>query len=232
LRNRGFDWWVERVRKNLQLFSVVRLDHFRGFSSYWEVDGGSENAIHGQWMQGPGRDLFETFKYHFPEMPFIAEDLGDIDQPVFDLRDKYHLPGMIILQFAFGEDMSKSIFIPHNHRENSVVYTGTHDNNTVKGWYLNEAGKKGRKNLQSYVSGNINSLNCHKEMIRLAFQSVAKIAILPMQDILGLGEKDRMNYPSTTSGNWLWRMKKKELSKRTIQKFKHWTNIYDRFSDN
>jgi 4-alpha-glucanotransferase len=93
LRDKGFDWWVERVRKNLQLFNVVRLDHFRGFSSFWEVDGGSEDAIKGQWIQGPGRDLFETFKHHFPEMPFIAEDLGDIDQPVFDLRDRYHLPG-------------------------------------------------------------------------------------------------------------------------------------------
>lgn len=228
LRDRGFDWWVERIRKNLQLFNVIRLDHFRGFSSYWEVKGGSEDAIQGHWIQGPGRDLFETFKYHFPEMPFIAEDLGDIDQPVFDLRDHYHLPGMIILQFAFGEDMPKSIFIPHHHRENSVVYTGTHDNNTVKGWYKNEAGRKGRRNLQRYLSKTITALNCHKELIRLAFKSVARIAIIPMQDILGLDEKDRMNYPSTTSGNWLWRMKKKELDKRTIKKLRQWAEVYDR----
>jgi 4-alpha-glucanotransferase len=228
LRDRGFDWWIERIRKNLQLFNVVRLDHFRGFSSFWEVDGGSENAIQGQWLHGPGKELFETIKHHFPEMPFIAEDLGDIDQPVFDLRDRYHLPGMLILQFAFGKDMPKSIFIPHYHRENSVVYTGTHDNNTVKGWYKNELGRKGKKNLQHYLTKRVTAANCHKELIRLAFKSVARIAIIPMQDIMGLGGKDRMNYPSTTSGNWLWRMKKKELSKSTVKKLRHWAEVYDR----
>jgi 4-alpha-glucanotransferase len=161
-------------------------------------------------------------------MPFIAEDLGDIDQPVFDLRDHYHLPGMIILQFAFGDDMPKSIFIPHHHRENSVVYTGTHDNNTVRGWFKNEAGRKGRKNLEHYLSRRVTPLNCNKEMIRLAFKSVARIAIIPMQDILGLDENDRMNYPSTISGNWLWRMQKKDFRKKHVKKLRNLCEIYDR----
>jgi 4-alpha-glucanotransferase len=228
LRERGYDWWIERIRKNLELFHVVRLDHFRGFSSYWEVDGGAENAINGQWIQGPGKDIFETIKHHFPEMPFIAEDLGDVDQPVYDLRDRYHLPGMLVLQFAFGNDMPKSIFIPHHHRENAVVYTGTHDNNTVKGWYNGELGKKGRKNLQHYLTKRVTNRNCHKELVRLAFKSVARIAVIPMQDILGLGEEARMNFPSTTNGNWLWRMTRKEPGKKIIRKLKHWAEVYDR----
>ncbi len=146
-------------------------------------------------------------------MPFVAEDLGDVDQDVYDLRDKYDLPGMRIVQFGFGKNMIKSVHAPHNYTINSLVYTGTHDNNTVKGWYKKEAGKKGRKNLNRYISAKISSKNCHKVLMRIAYGSVAKITIIPMQDVLGLGEKARMNLPATEKGNWLWKVKKKNLKK-------------------
>jgi len=228
LKKERYLWWMQRLRKNLELFDIVRLDHFRGFSTYWEVRGGARNAIRGRWLKGPAKDFFDTVKAEFPSMPFIAEDLGDVDQAVYDLRDHYQLPGMRILQFAFGSDMSESIFIPHNHTKNSVVYTGTHDNNTVKGWYKRETGKKGKKNLDSYLGQKITAKNCHSVLMREAYRSVARMAIIPMQDILGLGEKDRMNFPSTEEGNWLWRLKKKQFKKSLVKQLHSWAKLYGR----
>lgn len=229
-KEENYHWWMQRLRKNLELFDIVRLDHFRGFSTYWEVKGGARNAIRGKWVKGPAYDFFNRVKEVFPEMPFIAEDLGDVDQPVYDLRDHYNLPGMRILQFAFGKNRTESLFLPHNYTENSVVYTGTHDNNTVKGWFKREAGKKGKKNLNRYLGHKITLKNCHEVLIREAYKSVARIAIIPMQDILGLGEKDRMNFPSTEEGNWLWRLKKKQFSKLFVKQLHSWVKIYERLS--
>ena len=212
----------------MELFDLVRLDHFRGFSTYWEVKGGSADAVDGKWIKGPAEDLFDSIQNEFPEMPFIAEDLGDIDQEVYDLRDRYNLPGMRILQFAFDGEIAKSVFIPFNYTSNSVVYTGTHDNNTVKGWYMHEAGKKSRKNLNRYLGRKITQKNCHKEMIRECYKSIARIAVIPMQDILGLGRKNRMNFPSTETGNWLWRMKKSQFNRKHAKKLFGLTKIYGR----
>jgi len=228
LKDTNYEWWIQRLRKNMELFDMVRLDHFRGFSAFWEVKGGSPDAVDGTWIKGPGHDLFDIVKKEFPSMPFIAEDLGEIDQPVFDLRDRYHLPGMKILQFAFDGNMAHSEFIPHNYSENCVVYTGTHDNNTVKGWFRSEAKKKGKKNLNFFMGKKIRAANCHRELIREAFKSVAHIAILPMQDVLGCGGKHRMNYPSTEGGNWLWRMKRKQFGKKYISELLRLTEMFGR----
>ncbi len=135
MKKNDYTWWKQRLAKNLSLFDLVRIDHFRAFSDYWEVPAGEKTAVHGEWITGPGEDFFNSIREEFPDLPFIAEDLGDVNQAVYDLRDKYNLPGMSVLQFAFGDDSARSVHAPHNHRVNSMVYTGTHDNNTLKGWY-------------------------------------------------------------------------------------------------
>jgi len=230
LKANTYDWWIQRMRKNTELYDLVRIDHFRGLSTYWEVSALEETAVNGKWLRGPGTDFMNVLQKEFPDMPFIAEDLGDVDQAVYDLRDKYNLPGMHIVQFGFGKDMSKSVHAPHNYTTNSVVYTGTHDNNTVKGWFKEEAGKRGKKNLKKYTLKKVNAKNCHKVLLRIAYRSVAKIAIIPMQDVLGLGAKSRMNLPATDTGNWLWRAKKKHLG-NTIAKFlKKETGKFNRLS--
>jgi 4-alpha-glucanotransferase len=214
LQETDYTWWIQRLKKNLELYDLVRLDHFRGFSAYWEVGGGAETAREGHWRPGPGKAFFKSLKRHFPAMPFIAEDLGDIDQSVYNLRDAFHLPGMRVLQFAFGDDFPHSIHLVHRHSENSLVYTGTHDNNTLRGWYTRDLNSTGRRSLKRYLPGLWNRYNLHKRLIQLVYQSVARIAIVPMQDILGLGTEARMNFPSTVTGNWMWRLKKRDLRKK------------------
>jgi 4-alpha-glucanotransferase len=227
LKKDGYDWWVKRMKKNLQLIDLMRIDHFRGFSSYWEVPANMETAKEGKWIKGPGKDLFDVLKKKLPEMPFVAEDLGEVDQSVYKLRDKYNLPGIRILQFSFEKDMPYSIHTPHNYNQNSVVYTGTHDNNTVKGWYKNELGKKGRKNLQYYLGKKVNSRTCPKELIRFAYKSISCLAIIPMQDILGLGKAARMNIPSVEKGNWRWRLRKRKRT-RTEKELKKLVESFGR----
>ncbi len=218
LKVNKYDWWLQRLKKNTELFDLVRIDHFRGLSSYWEVSVLEDTAINGKWLNGPGANFLSAVQREIPEMPFIAEDLGDVDQAVYDLRDKYNLPGMHIVQFGFGKDMAKSVHAPHNYTTNSFVYTGTHDNNTTKGWFKKEAGKKERKNLKKYSLKKVTANNCHKVLMRIAYRSVAKTAIIPIQDVLGLGAKSRINLPATETGNWLWRVRKKQLRK-TVAKF-------------
>lgn len=214
LKQTGYRWWIDRIRRNLELYDLVRLDHFRGFSAYWEVDATEKTAKNGQWITGPGHEFFNVLKKEFPNMPFAAEDLGDIDEAVYALRDSYHLPGMRVLQFAFGNDWPHSIHLPHSYTKNSIAYTGTHDNNTLKAWYSNDLEKKVRKRIRLYVSSCVNKRNIHREFIRIAYASIAKTVIIPMQDVLGLGSKARMNLPSTSSGNWIWRMHKRHLKKK------------------
>jgi len=228
LKENKYDWWIQRIKKNIELFDLVRIDHFRGLSSYWEVSALEKTAVNGQWLKGPGTDFLNAIHKEFPEMPFIAEDLGDVDQAVYDLRDKYNLPGMHIVQFGFGKDMAKSVHAPHNYTTNSVVYTGTHDNNTVKGWWKLEAGKKEKKNLKKYALGKIKATSSSKTLMRIAYRSVSKIAIIPLQDVLGLGEKARMNFPATEKGNWLWRAKKKQVSNSVAKYLKKETKKYNR----
>lgn len=231
LKQNGYEWWIERLKKNLQLFDLVRLDHFRGFSSFWEINAEEETAINGEWKQGPGKDFFNAVQQHFPSMPFAAEDLGEIDQAVYDLRDRYNLPGMSVVQFGFGDDFPNSIHLPHNFTRNSIVYSGTHDNNTARGWYSDDLKRKQRKRLKAYISGHVYRSNLHKKLIRLVYQSVGKIAIIPMQDILGFGTEARMNYPSTIKGNWMWRMKKSGLKKKLAVRLEKIASPYGRTMD-
>ncbi|MFW6227705.1 MAG: 4-alpha-glucanotransferase, partial [Bacteroidota bacterium] len=201
-----------RIKKNLEWFDLLRLDHFRGFSAYWEVPAEHDVALYGKWIPGPGNDFFDVVKKAFPDMPIVAEDLGQIDQAVYDLRDDYNLPGMKVIQFGFGENMPFLQHVPNNHEYNSIAYSGTHDNNTMKGWFRKEVDAATIKRFKRYTGKKLKEKNCHTEMIRITYASVAKLAVIPMQDWLGLDENSRMNFPSTTEGNWLWRMKPNMLT--------------------
>ncbi|HEY0176658.1 MAG TPA: 4-alpha-glucanotransferase, partial [Pedobacter sp.] len=202
-----YAWWLRRIGKNLELYDLLRLDHFRAFADYWEVPAGGVNAKNGKWKTGPGDLFFTHLGIEFPDLPFIAEDLGKITPGVSLLRDEFELAGMKVLQFAFGKDIGTSDHIPHRFTsDNFVVYTGTHDNNTAIGWYYNEAGKLGRKHLEQYTGRSVSGKNVHRVLAQLAYASVAKIVILPMQDVLGLDEKARMNIPASAKGNWKWGM--------------------------
>lgn len=206
----GYNWWKTRISRNLEFCDMLRFDHFRGFSSFWEVPAGEPTAINGTWIKGPGEIFFTELRKSYPEMPFIAEDLGDIDDEVYNLRDSFALPGMRVLQFAFGGDIAGSVHIPHNYTRNSIVYTGTHDNNTLKGWYRKEVTKEMKSQLKTYFNRKLNTQNISEEFIRLAFGSVAQIAIIPIQDLLNLDEKARFNTPSQPEGNWKWKLTAKD----------------------
>ncbi|WP_316795705.1 malto-oligosyltrehalose synthase [Pedobacter agri] len=207
MKRNNYEWWIKRLQKNMEMFDLLRLDHFIAFSSYWEIPADSESAINGKWIKGEGNNFFKVIKRNFPEMPFIAEDLGEISTEVELLRDQFQLPGMKVLQFSFGSDISASSHIPHNYEnQNCIVYSGTHDNNTLIGWYNNEIEISTKERINKYFGQKIDENNIHQELIRLAFSSTAKIAILPIQDILGLDEKSRMNIPGKAHGNWLWRL--------------------------
>jgi 4-alpha-glucanotransferase len=202
----GYSWWKTRISRNLEFCDMLRFDHFRGFASYWEVPAGETTAVNGQWTQGPGEQFFTELKKNYPEMPFIAEDLGDINEDVYNLRDAFALPGMRVLQFAFGGDMARSVHIPHNHAQNSIVYTGTHDNNTINGWYRKEVNREMKSQIKTYFNHKLNAQKASYEFIRLALGSVARIAIIPMQDLLNLDETARFNTPSQAEGNWKWKL--------------------------
>jgi malto-oligosyltrehalose synthase/4-alpha-glucanotransferase len=207
LEKENFKWWIQRIAKNMELFDMVRLDHFRGFEAYWEVPANEETAENGTWVKAPGKQFFKTLKKKFPAMPFIAEDLGEIDNEVYKLRDMFHLPGMKVLQFAFGDDLPESVHIPHNYNFNSVVYTGTHDNNTAQGWFRQELDKAAIKRLKLYTGNKIKGKNVHRILTRLAWASQARLVVIPVQDLLGKGQEAQMNKPSVAQGNWTWRLK-------------------------
>lgn len=209
LKSTGYKWWLARIHKNMELYDLLRLDHFRAFSAYWEVEAGALTAVKGEWKTGPGADFFSVLKREFPDLPFIAEDLGEITTDVYALRDEFQLKGMKVLQFAFGEDTDTSEHIPYRYQNaDFVVYTGTHDNNTTLGWYTHETGKTERKNLSRYTGMQVNKENIHQVLIQLGYSSVAKLVIVPMQDILGLDGKSRMNKPASIERNWEWYLKK------------------------
>lgn len=206
LEKNGFDWWLKRIEHNLYLYDLLRIDHFRAFSAYWEVPAGAATAREGHYVPSPGHRFFSVLQNRFPEMPFVAEDLGDIDEPVKKLMHDFGLPGMLVLQFAFDESLPHNTFAPHNHRENYVVYPGTHDNNTAIGWWNEEATSIQKGLLEKYTGQKITDANIHKIFIRMALGSVARTAIIPMQDILGLGPEGIMNVPGSSSGQWAWKM--------------------------
>src|SRR5690606_11291800 len=230
LKSNGFDWWMERLRQNLKLYDLVRLDHFRAFSAYWEVPAGEDTAIKGKWVASPGKEFFRLAKKKFPSMPFIAEDLGMIDEKVYKLLDAFGFPTMKVLQFAFDENMGGNTYSLHNHKKNCLVFTGTHDNNTTVGWFKSLK-KDEAKLIADYVGGKVNIGNVHKVLHRLALMSVANLAIIPMQDILGLDEAAIMNRPVTGSGNWAWRMSAKQWPEDRVEELKLMNRIYGRWRD-
>jgi malto-oligosyltrehalose synthase/4-alpha-glucanotransferase len=225
-----FAWWKNRLRKNMELFDLLRLDHFRAFSSYWEVPADETTAINGDWIPGPASSFFRAMQDEFGELPFVAEDLGDISDEVYALRDEFNMPGMKVLQFAFGDDMPVSIHIPHQYNtENCVVYTGTHDNNTTRGWYKNESSKLNRKNMMHYLGTEVDKDNVAFQLTRLAYASTARLAIIPIQDVLGLGKSARMNTPSSTKNNWGWRMKSGAFSRNHEEQLRLLCRIFGRY---
>ncbi|HKU76780.1 MAG TPA: 4-alpha-glucanotransferase [Pyrinomonadaceae bacterium] len=210
----GFKWWIERVRATFTVVDIARVDHFRGFAACWEIPGGDKTAERGQWVEAPGRELFTAIRKTLGELPIIAEDLGVITPDVVALRDDFGFPGMRILQFGFGSD-SKNIDLPHNYVPNVVAYTGTHDNDTTVGWFQSVAGEgstrtatqieRERKFCMDYL--NTGGEEIHWDFIRGVLASVANTAVIPLQDLLGLGTEARMNLPNSTEGNWAWRFK-------------------------
>ncbi len=229
LRQNGYSWWVQRIKKNMELFDIVRLDHFRAFAGYWEVHAGETTAINGQWKRGPGADLFHTLQQALGTLPFIAEDLGDITEDVYQLRDAFKLPGMKVLQFAVSDSVSSSVYAPHNYTNtNFIVYTGTHDNNTTQGWYRNDLQRTHQKQLAAYTGTSVRDTNVHTVMMRLAYSSIARTAIIPMQDILGLGEEARMNVPGSADANWLWRMLPGAITAEKEEELRSLVSLFNR----
>jgi 4-alpha-glucanotransferase len=230
-----FRWWIERVRATLHTIDILRIDHFRGFAACWEIPGGDKTAERGRWVDAPGRELFEAIKQALGTLPIIAEDLGVITPDVEALRDGFGFPGMRILQFAFGGDPHNQD-LPHNYHQNVVVYTGTHDNDTTVGWFKSEAGAGSTRDAAQvsrergfclkYLDSKGEEI--HWDFIRAVLASVASIAIIPLQDLLGLGTEARMNLPNTTSGNWSWRYKADALTSRLGQRLNDLTMIYGR----
>lgn len=210
LQERGFDWWVARIRRSLTLYDMIRLDHFRGFEAYWSIAADEETAIHGQWVKAPGHELFQRLKEVLGSLPFIAEDLGLITPEVDELRERFGMPGMRILQFGFM-DRGSHLYLPHRFVPNTVVYTGTHDNNTTLGWWQEDASSTERANVQAYLQTIEHDGDIVWAMIRAAARSVANLCIFPMQDVLHLGGEARMNTPAAGAGNWTWRYDKDAL---------------------
>ncbi len=207
-RSQNYEWWLSRLRTNLDVCDILRIDHFRGFDTYWSIPADAPTAKTGEWIEGPGLDLFRTIRRELPKCRLIAEDLGELSPSVVDLRDATGLPGMAILQFAFGGDAS-NLYLPHNLTANSVVYPGTHDNDTSLGWYRS-ADQKTRDHLNRYfrVSGD----NVGWDLIRAAYGSVSKLAIVPLQDFMSLGSEARFNSPGKATDNWQWRYTTEALS--------------------
>lgn len=232
----GYQWWVDRFRANLALVDWLRLDHFRGFEAYWEIPASESHAVNGRWVKGPGGDLFSAVKTALGDLPVIAEDLGVITPEVEALRDAFGFPGMRILQMAFALDPKAHTYRPHNYIQNCIVYTATHDHNTTVGWFTAEPGKE---TTQSQVEVEeeraaalkyleTNGHDIHWQMIRLAMSSVAKLAIVPLQDVLGLGSECRMNRPGTLKGNWEWRVHPDQLTDEVGIRLRDLTDLFER----
>ena len=210
LQSTKFDWWVQRFATQLELFDIIRVDHFRGFEASWFIPADEETAIIGEWVKTPGKELLQVLNENFKSLPLVAEDLGVITDEVVELRNQFSLPGMKILQFAFDGD-SRNLYLPHHHEKRCVVYTGTHDNDTTLGWYL-ALDENSKRFLHDYLGVDEEAyLDMPWVLNRMALASVSNLAILPMQDILSLDSSHRMNEPSTTEGNWSWSFEWEQL---------------------
>jgi 4-alpha-glucanotransferase len=214
LRAGGYRWWLDRFEHNLDLFDFVRIDHFRGFVGYWEVPAGEKTAVNGRWVKAPANDFFSTLLSRFPGSPLIAEDLGIITPDVREIMARFGIPGMRVLLFAFAEDDPKHPYLPRNYVENCVAYTGTHDNNTARGWFAREAAADEKKRLARYLGRDVTEETAASELVRLVMASAAGAAVIPLQDVLGIGEEGRMNRPAVPHGNWQWRVDGRALDER------------------
>jgi len=236
MRATGYRWWLDRLRAAAARFDVVRLDHFIGFHRVWEIPATEPTAVRGRWTPTPGADLLLAVQAQVGALPFVAEDLGETTPEVYALRDRFDLPGLAILQFAFGDDPAAPSFLPHNFGRRRVVYTGTHDNDTTVGWFRDEGGGDTTRTHEQVVRERATALRylgtdgreIHWDMIRLALASVADLAVVPAQDVLGLGSEARMNRPGQATGNWSWRLLEGALSPAVAGRLAELTHTYGR----
>jgi len=236
MREDGFKWWIERARAMLSLVDIIRIDHFRGFAAYWEIPGGDKTAERGQWVLAPGRELFQAIKSELGTLPIIAEDLGFITPDVIELRDEFDFPGMRILQFAFSSDATNKD-LPHNYVRNTVVYTGTHDNDTAVGWFQSDPAsassvrsaeqiERERRFCLDYLDTEGSEINW--DFIRAVYAAVGDTALVPLQDALGLSSEARMNIPATMSGNWAWRFRNGAPDENLAARLRRLAELYGR----
>lgn len=235
MQSEDYAWWLARMRAALELFDLVRLDHFRGFEAYWQVPAGEETAVHGEWVKGPGAEFFRVLENRLGKLPVVAENLGVITPEVEAMRREFGFPGMAILQFAFGKDAQADDFKPHNYERNLVAYSGTHDNDTVAGWWRGDTGastrsaadvRRERAFARAYL--HTRGAEMHWTLIRTLMASVADTVLFPMQDVLGLGSEARMNTPATASGNWRWRMRDGAAAPALARRLREMAGLYAR----
>ncbi len=212
-----FDWWVSRMGHNLRLLDIVRIDHFRGLVAFWDIPARRKTARCGRWVKAPVHELLDTLFERFPCMPILAEDLGTITASVKEVLREYGLPRMKVLLFAFRKSNPDHPYLPHTYDRNCVVYTGTHDNNTARGWFEGEASQREKNRLSRYLGKKVSADSVHRDFIRMAMTSAADLAIIPLQDVLGLGAEARMNTPATGHGNWEWRYTNRQLNPQIRQ---------------
>lgn len=236
MRRDGYKWWLSRFRQTLSRFDAVRLDHFVGFYNYWEIPALEPTAMNGRWVRAPGAHFFATVQKELHGLPFVAEDLGVVTKGVSALRDAFEFPGMKVLQFAFGDDPSAPDFLPHVYPRRALACTGTHDNDTVVGWFHDSGqGERSAMQVQKERAACLAYLgtdgrDIHWEMIREVMKSVAALAVFPLQDVLGLGSEARMNRPGTSSGNWTWRLAGNAPGVQESARLAEMTDIYGRRS--
>jgi len=228
LKQRRYDWWVARIRHNLELFDLLRIDHFRGLVAYWEVPARNRTAAKGKWVPAPADDLFRTLARRIPQGSLVAEDLGYITPDVRSILDRFELPGMRVLLFAFDSRGGSDHHAPHNHVTRDYVYTGTHDNSTVRGWFEKDARKEEKEKLFAYLGRKVGVQGISEAMVRLAMMSVAGTSIIPMQDVLGLGNEARMNVPGGRGSYWRWRLLPGQINRRLERRLLEMTKSYGR----
>lgn len=226
MRAAGYAWWIRRFRQALRRVDLIRLDHFRGFEAYWAVPGDATTAIHGEWREGPGADLFHALEAALGTLPVVAEDLGVITEPVRALRDQFHFPGMGVLQFAFNGDPSNE-FLPHNYRRRLVAYTGTHDNNTLRGWWTDDLDPASRAQARQYLDVQEEAALFDRSL-RMLMASVAERVITPLQDVMELGADARMNTPGQEKHNWTWRYTSDQLTPAMLDHLRACTETFGR----
>jgi len=228
LKKNGFSWWIRRLRHSLSLFDTVRIDHFRGLLAYWAVPYGDKTAEGGTWKPVPSEDFFNAVRKELPSPSFLAENLGVITPDVTEAMEFLGFPGMAVALFAFGGGMRDNPHIPHNYRRKLAAYTGTHDNNTIEGWYSEDASEDERRTLREYTGRSVEGESAADTVIRLVLSSVAERAVVPLQDYLGLGSEGRMNTPSVPSGNWEWRARQEHFSGELSRRMTNLAGVYGR----